>query len=146
MAIDFSGDRRCNEPSMWLLKVTPASSIFRRSDSENTWKPPEVGQDGVRPAHELVQPAQCRYQLVARAQVEMVRVGKHQAGADLFKLSRCDRLNGGLCANWGKDRGEDIPVGGAEDPCPGAANLSLDLEGKRSVVIRRLVALHKARL
>ena len=40
-AIECSGVKRWIDPSRWLLKVTPPSSITRRSPSETTWNPPE---------------------------------------------------------------------------------------------------------
>ena len=40
-AIECSGVNRWIDPSRWLLKVTPPSSISRRSPSETTWNPPE---------------------------------------------------------------------------------------------------------
>ncbi len=41
ISITRSGVKRCVEPSMWLRKVTPSSSIVLMSESENTWNPPE---------------------------------------------------------------------------------------------------------
>jgi hypothetical protein len=41
ISITFSAVKRRHEPSMWLWKSTPSSSIFRSPSSENTWKPPE---------------------------------------------------------------------------------------------------------
>ena len=47
-----------------------------------------VGQDRSVPAHELMQPAHIADQLVARADVEMVGVGKLDLAADLAQIIR----------------------------------------------------------
>ena len=40
MRILSSGPIKIRLPSMWELKVTPSSRIFRRLAREKTWKPP----------------------------------------------------------------------------------------------------------
>ena len=56
----------------------------------------------------------------------MIGVGEHQAGAQFFELRRGECLDGGLGADRGEDRGEQIAVRGMEDACPGAALLGLE--------------------
>ena len=39
-SMDFSGERKCREPSMKLLNSMPSSVTFLSEESEKTWNPP----------------------------------------------------------------------------------------------------------
>ena len=127
MAMDFSGVKRWVEPSMWLLKVTPSSSILRVLRQRKDLEAARIGQHGMRPVHELVQPAHIAHQLVAGAQVEVIGVAEHQRGAQLSQLRRRERLDGGLRADRRKDRREQVAVRGGEYAGAGAGILGCEL-------------------
>jgi hypothetical protein len=55
-----SGVNMCSEPSMWLWKRTPSSSIRRISASEKTWKPPESVRIGPSQRMKSWRPPSCR--------------------------------------------------------------------------------------
>ena len=67
ISIERSGVSTWAEPSMCERKVTPSSSILRRSLERHDLEAAGVGQDRPRPAHEPVQAAQPRDALGARA-------------------------------------------------------------------------------
>ena len=89
-----------------------------------------IGEDGRRPAHKAVQPTHLSHQLVARAQVQVVGVSQHQAGANLFELLGGNGFDRGLGTYRGEGRGEDRTVGGVEDASAGSSLLSQDFEGE----------------
>ena len=75
-----------------------------------------VGEDGARPAHEAVQPAETPHRLRAGAQKQVVGVGEHHAGADGAEVGGVQGLDRAL----GSDRHErgrgQLAVGRAERP------------------------------
>jgi hypothetical protein len=90
-----------------------------------------VSQHGVRPVHELVQTAHLGYQAVAGAQVQVVGVGEHQAGADFFELLGVTALT--VPAHRCESRSGDRPVRGVEYASAGAPLPGLNLEGEGRV-------------
>ncbi len=57
---------------------------------------PRVGDDRARPAHELVQPAEARHEVVAGREHEMERVAEHHVVAERGHVARLERLDRGL--------------------------------------------------
>ena len=58
-------------------------------------KASRVGEDRTIPVHELVQPAQLAYQLVARTQVQVIRVGEDHLRVHRAQVVGVQRLHGG---------------------------------------------------
>ncbi len=63
-----------------------------------------VGQERTFPAHEAVQTAERRNDVFARAHVQVVGVGEHQACADGREVARRERAHGPLRAHRHEDR------------------------------------------
>jgi len=80
-----------------------------------------------------VQPAHFSHQFGAGAQVKVVSVGKHQAGANLIQLAGGDSFHRCLCADRGKNRGLQVSVGGVENTSPGHS-----LPGDQFIIKRRV--------
>ena len=67
-------------------------------------KPPGVGQNRTRPAHEAVQPAEPAHGFMTRAQVEVVGIGENNGRIDFVEeFLRRDAFHRGLGANGHKD-------------------------------------------
>jgi hypothetical protein len=80
-----------------------------------------IGEDGAIPAHKPVQAAQAGDALVARAQVEVIRVGQDDPGIQVVQVAGGDRLDGGLGADGHEYRRGNLTVGGLEKARAGAA-------------------------
>ena len=63
-----------------------------------------VGEDRVMPAHETVQSARLRDDILAGAHVQMIGVAEDYLRAHAFKFRRRHRLDGGLRAHRHEDR------------------------------------------
>ena len=72
-------------------------------------------------------PSSCD-QFVPRAQVQVIGVGQHQAGAQFMQLRRRDRLDGGLGAHRCKHRGQQVAVRGVEYAGAGASLAGVEVE------------------
>ena len=92
-SIACSGVKRWIDPSRWLRNVTPSSSTTRRSPERHDLEAARVGQDRPVPGHEPVQAAEPLDPLVARPQVEVVRVGQDDRRADLDEVVGMERLD-----------------------------------------------------
>ena len=129
-----SGVNRWTDPSRWLRNVTPSSSTTRRSPSETTWKPPEIGQDRAVPVRQPVQPAEARDAVVPGPQVQVVRVGQDDRRARVADVVGRQGLDRGVRAD-GHELGRlDETVGQrhAAGPGPGRAiGRGVDLDGER---------------
>ena len=128
MAMDFSGVKRCVEPSMCILEGHAILIDLARLRQGKNLKAARVGQHGTRPTHKFVQAAQVAYEFVARAQVQMIGVAQHQRGVELFEVLRCKRLDGRLGADRREDWSAHIAVGGGENACAGAVGFGCDRE------------------
>ena len=80
-----SSRRRC------CRNVTPSSSTF--GSSENTWKPPRVGQRQPAPSGEPAEPAERGDRLGAGPQHQVVRVAEHDLGAELLVVGGAEVLD-----------------------------------------------------
>ncbi|SPF44226.1 conserved hypothetical protein [Candidatus Sulfopaludibacter sp. SbA4] len=79
-------------------------------------KAPRIGEDGVGPGHEAVQPSHLADELVAGAQVEMVGVGQQDFHAEVFgEIALGETFDGGLRAYGHEDGGFDGAVGGVQE-------------------------------
>ena len=87
-----------------------------------------IGKQGMRPAHETMQTAQASHHVITRTQVEVIGVGKHQRGAQVFDLGGRERLDRRLRAHGRKDRREQVAVRCGEDPRAGAVIFGGDSE------------------
>ena len=74
-----------------------------------------VGEDRAVPAHEAVQAAELGDQLLARAEVEVVRVAEHDLGAERVQLVRVDGLHGRLRPDRHEGGRPHLAVRGAQD-------------------------------
>ncbi len=89
-----SGVKRWYEPSRWLWKRTPSSVIFRRSEREKTWKPPESVRSGRGQRMNVVEAARGFEHVGAGAEVEVVRVAEDDLGLHVVhQLARLDGLH-----------------------------------------------------
>ncbi len=77
-----------------------------------------------------MQSAQFRNQIIAGAQVKVIRVSEHERRAKFFDLRRRERLDRGLRANGREDGGEEVAMRGRECPRAGAVVTSSDCEIK----------------
>src|SRR5262245_40996187 len=81
--------------------------------------PAAVGEDRMRPSHEGVQAAAPCDQVVARSEVEVVRVAKDDRGASLLEIARRHRFDCALRANRHEHRRFDDTMrrGQSAAPC-----------------------------
>ena len=98
-----------------------------------------VGQDRPVPAHEAVQAAELRDDLLARAQVQVVGVGEHHLGAERAQRRRRDAAHRRARADGHEGRRLHLAVGRLEDPGAGARarGAVLYLEGETGAVHAR---------
>jgi len=89
--------------------------------------PAAVGEDGPRPAHELVQSAELGNQVIARAEREVIGVAQEHLDAGVVELLRCEPLDGRLRADGHEDGRGDGPVRGVDSTEACLATTSLNL-------------------
>ena len=82
-------------------------------------EPAGVGDDRPVPAHEGVQPAEARDQLVARIEEQVERVPQHHVVAERRDLGGEQALDGRLRGQRDEGRRADLAVGRAQDAGPG---------------------------
>ncbi len=63
-----------------------------------------IGKDCPIPGHELMQSPELFHHLDTRPEVEVIGIGQHHPGADVFKLLRNQGLDRGLAAHREEDR------------------------------------------
>ena len=74
-----------------------------------------IGQDGARPGHEVVQPAEFADQLVAGAQEQVIGVGQDDLGIEFVcQIALHDAFDGGLRAHRHEDGSFDDAVRGVD--------------------------------
>ncbi len=83
-----------------------------------------IGEDRAVPGHEPVQAAEPLDPLVARSQVQVVRVGEDDRGADLADVVGMERLHGRVRADRHELRGLDDAVGQLEAADAGAGRVA----------------------
>ncbi len=113
MSTAFSGVSRCALPSRCDWKWTPCSSTFRRLGKAEHLVAAAVGEDRPRPAAEAMQPAASRDQLVARTEIQVIRIAENHAGAGLFEVARSDGLHHPLGADRHERRASRCRHGGS---------------------------------
>src|SRR5271165_6895011 len=102
-------------------------------------KPPRVGEQWARPAHELMQPAELADELVAGAQIQVIGISKNDLRAQLFQ----EMLGNGLDCSLGANRHEDGGLHrGVREDHAGAAGvpggcLYLEVQGDQRLVYKR---------
>ena len=82
ISIERSGVMRCVEPSICDWKVTPFSSILRRAGERHHLEAAGIGEDRMRPVHEVVQAAEPRDALGAGPQHQVIGVAEDDVGAE----------------------------------------------------------------
>jgi len=70
-----------------------------------------IGEDGVRPAHEAVQPPELGDDFRAGAEVQMVGIGQDEAGPQFLQVARRKGLDGGLGAHGAEHGSGHVTVG-----------------------------------
>ena len=96
-------------------------------------KAARVGEDRPVPSHELMQPAEIANELVARPQMQMVRVAEDHLRADVVQVVRVERLHRRLGADRHERRRLDDAVRRREPSGARAADGLLELERKTSL-------------
>ncbi len=124
--LDADRDLRC-EPVERAVEVAAEGDavlvddpqVAQRDDLEAA----RIGQDRAVPAHESMEAAESRDPLMARSQVEVVRVRQDDRGPDLADVVGRQRLDRGVGADRHELRRLDDAVGQrqATGPCPGRA-------------------------
>ena len=94
---------------------TDFTQLAQRKDLEAAG----IGQDGAIPAHEAVQPAAQRHNLVARAQKQVIRVAEDDGDAQLVQIPRFQRFDGRLRPHGHEDRGLHGAMRGLQDAAAG---------------------------
>ena len=110
IAMARSGVSSSSRPSRCERKVTPVVGHPVPVRQAEDLEPARIGQDRAVPAHERVQPAECRHHLLARPQGQMIGVGQQHprpGGAELVGREPLDRRLG---ADRHERRGLDRPV------------------------------------
>jgi hypothetical protein len=74
-----------------------------------------VGENRVRPPDEAVQPARARDHIVARTQVQVVRVAENDLRAGVLEIAMRDRLDGAARAHGHEHRRLDDAVRRVQD-------------------------------
>jgi len=105
--------------------------LARLSKRENL-EPTRIGKHGVRPAHEPVQTTQPSHYIIARTQVQMIRVREYERGAQFLELGRRERLDRCLRADGREDWCKQVAVGSSENAGAGAVIFSCDIEFKHA--------------
>jgi hypothetical protein len=93
-------------------------------------KTARVGEDRAIPAHERVEAAHLRDQVIARAQVEVVGVREDHLGARLAELARVEGLHRRLGTDRHEGRRRDGAVRGRENAGAGGAGVGVEREAE----------------
>ncbi len=107
--------------------VVDLATVGEREDLEAA----EVREQRAVPGHEGVQAAALRHAACPGAQVKMVGVGQHQAGAEGPELIGRDGLDGGLRADGSEDRRMQVAVRGVENSGAAATIAAHQVKGER---------------
>ena len=75
---------------------------------------PAIREDGGRPAHEGMQSTKATYEVVARAEREMIGVAQDDTSPTGHQIAGAQRLDSGLGTNRHKHRRVERPVGGVQ--------------------------------
>ena len=100
ISMDFSGVRKCSEPSRCERNTAPSSVTLRSSAKLNTWKPPESVRIAPGQDMNLMQPAKPANQFMAGAQIQVIRVAQQNLHAQFAErllrqpLHRARRAHG----------------------------------------------------
>ena len=113
------------------LIVDCEQRVAQREDLETAG----IGQDRAVPTGERVQPAELRDQLVARTEVQVVRVPEDHVGAERAYLVRMKRLHSPLRPDRHEGRRPDLTVSGSHDTGPRGAVGRLQLEATHRISI-----------
>ena len=95
-----------------------------------------VGEDGVVPAHKVVQAPHLGHEVGAGAHGEVVGVGEHDLGAERLERGGREPLDRGLGAHGHEDGGRDVAVRGVQDARArvSAGVLGEDVVGEEALV------------
>ena len=130
ISIERSGVRIWRDPSMCDWKVTPFSSSLRSLRERHDLEAAGIGEDRIGPVHELVQPAERRDALGARAQHQMIDIAEHDVGAQRLHLLGVHRLDRRRRADRHEGGRADRPARHRDHAQPRGAVRFLDGEGK----------------
>ena len=83
-----------------------------------------VGEDRAVPAHERVQPAERGDDIVARAQMQMIRVGEDHLRAGVAQVVGVERLHRRVSAHRHEAGVSTVPCGVANTPARAAAHVA----------------------
>ena len=145
ISIDRSGVSSWREPSMCDWNVTPVLAELPELREAHHLEAAGVGEDRMRPVHELVQAAERGDALRAGRQHQMVGVGENDVGAErpdrlgmhrLDRRRRADRHEGGR-ADVAARRRDLAEPGRAVDGADGEGNVVSHADGRSSSLGRR---------
>ena len=119
MSRTSSGVRKSFEPSRWEAKATPSRRTLASGAEAVDLETAAVGQDGLRPGDEGVQPAHGPDGLRAGTEKQVVGIAEDQMGAEGGDLVMGQALDRALAGDGGEGRRGDVPVGRLDQPGPG---------------------------
>ena len=126
ICITLSGVNTCFDPSMWLRNSTPSSLTVRKPLEREHLKSARVGEDRTIPPHEAMQSAEIANQLVARTQMQMIRVAENHLRAELAQIDGIERLHRRQRADRHERRRVDDAVRRRETTGAPAAGFGVD--------------------
>src|SRR6202790_5827743 len=77
-----------------------------------------IGQNRMRPGHELVQPAESAHSFMPRTQIQMISIGENDLDAQLFERLVAQALYGRLRADRHEERRLHRPAGRIQNAAP----------------------------
>jgi hypothetical protein len=101
------------------LKLNPFLGNFDQGVKAENLESSTVGEQGMVPVHEFVQPSEPTDPLLPGPQVEMVGVGKDDFRSHLLKLFRGQGFHCGLGSHRNKSRSVEEAMGSKASSQPG---------------------------
>src|SRR6266446_10048128 len=92
------------------LKLHPFLTHVRQCPKTEHLKTPTIREDGGWPAHEGMQSTKAAYEVLARAEKEMIGVAQDDTSPTSHQIAGAQRLDSGLGANRHKHRGIEGPM------------------------------------
>ncbi|GJE17963.1 hypothetical protein AIGOOFII_2684 [Methylobacterium marchantiae] len=103
---------------------------FPQGGERHHLEPAGIGEDRVRPVHEMVETAEPLHALRAGAQHQVVGVAEHHVGAEVSDLARIHRLDGGRRPHRHEGRRADRAPRHRDRPGAGLPVGGVDAEGE----------------